>query len=772
MGRLLKIILSTLAILILLIVVAAVALPFFFDPNDFKPEIQTAVKEHTGRDLTIAGDLELSVFPWLGISTGELNLSNAAAFPNTTFVKIGGSQVKVKLLPLLSKKLEVSRIELKGLDLYLAKNKQGVSNWDDLIKPKEPEATPQPSDEAEEDVNPLAALALGGISIEQAHIIWDDQQTAQHFEVNDFNFKTGALHFDEPIDIDLSLQLNSREPSLKEALSLSTRLVINEGLNRIKLSNVDLKSLTTGSVVPGETLTAHLQSAIDIDLTQQTVAINGLKLNLSDVTEDKLKIALTTDANIKLSDQNITLKGLNVTVDGLLQNKLNAHLTTDVKTNLTQQTLLLSGLTLKAGEIDLSAEISGSQIKDNPTFKGPITVAPFNLAAFLKTLDIALPEMKGKTALNELSAAFNLLATTDSVDIQNLVLKLDQSQITGSASVKHFAQPASAFKINVDAIDVSNYLAPEPEGKKPKIVTPAAAAVAGVQLFPVETLKALNVNGELTVGDLTMNQLNMKGIKFNIKADKGVINTQQSIKQLYEGRYSGKSSVSVQQSLPILSLNETLSNIQVGPLLKAMQVEREMTGVVNANVNVKGRGNTAEAIKSSLTGNLNFSFNDSLIKGFNLQKIIDGARLLIEGRGLPAENKNDQTVFSVIKGSAVIKNGLLSNEDLLAESSKVKVVGKGTANIGTGVLDYAIDARLLKSGEKGKIKGIPLAVKIGGTFDKPEYMPDIETMLKAKYGDKVNKVIDKNKDKIIKKLDEKLGKGVGKALDGVLKGFF
>ena len=53
MSRLLKIALYVLASVILLIVIAAVALPLFINPNDFKPEIQTAVKENTGRDLLI-----------------------------------------------------------------------------------------------------------------------------------------------------------------------------------------------------------------------------------------------------------------------------------------------------------------------------------------------------------------------------------------------------------------------------------------------------------------------------------------------------------------------------------------------------------------------------------------------------------------------------------------------------------------------------------------------------------------------------------------------
>ena len=80
MARLLKISLSIFAVLVTLVIIAVVVVPLIINPNDFKPEIQAAVKDNLGRELQIEGDLELSVFPWVGISTGKLVLSNAKGF--------------------------------------------------------------------------------------------------------------------------------------------------------------------------------------------------------------------------------------------------------------------------------------------------------------------------------------------------------------------------------------------------------------------------------------------------------------------------------------------------------------------------------------------------------------------------------------------------------------------------------------------------------------------------------------------------------------------
>ena len=107
MGKPLKFMLSSIAVLFLLLIAAVCILPFVIDPNDFKPEIAAAVKGKTGRDLVLDGELKLSLFPWIGVSTGQLALSNASGFQNPQFASVEASEIKVLLLPLLEKKLEI-----------------------------------------------------------------------------------------------------------------------------------------------------------------------------------------------------------------------------------------------------------------------------------------------------------------------------------------------------------------------------------------------------------------------------------------------------------------------------------------------------------------------------------------------------------------------------------------------------------------------------------------------------------------------------------------
>ncbi|MCK5121439.1 MAG: AsmA family protein, partial [Methylococcales bacterium] len=519
-------------------------------------------------------------------------------------------------------------------------------------------------------------------------------------EINDFNFSTGKLVFDQAIDVDLSLKISNSEPELTETLSFSTDLIINEQLDNFKLTAINIESITRGKDIPGESLTVTLLAEIALNLAQQTVDITDLKLNTNNLT--------------------------------------------------------------------LLANINGTNIKDKPVFKGSINIEEFNLAQLMKSMAMPLPKMQDPKALNNLSVALNLLATPDSADIKNLAIKLDDTNITGSSKINNFAKPAINFNLKIDAIDADRYLAPAAKGKSSKpVATPASAAAAGAALFPVETLRGLNVNGLLAIDNLKINKLNMQGLSLKLSAKNGLIKTQQSVKQLYKGGYTGNTTINVKNRTPTLALNEKLSNVHVEPLLKDMLGEARMSGVVNANAKIQGRGNTTAAIKSALNGNINFNFKDGVIRGFNLQKIIDNSKSLIDGTPLPTENKNDQTVFSVIRGTAKIKNGLVSNDDLYAEASKLRVNGKGTANLVSEKLDYTVNAKLLKTVATAttpeKIKGLPIIVNVGGTIAKPSYKLDIATMLLEKNKEKIYK----KRDELIKKLDDKIGPGVGNLLKGL-----
>ena len=696
MGKLFKIILSVFFGLVVLIIAAVIALFIFVDPNDFKPEIEAAVKTNIGRTLTIQGDLELSIFPWIGLSTGEMILSNAPGFNDNPFATIKSSHIAVKLIPLFKQELEVKRIILEGMVLNLEKNEQGINNWDDLSESEE-QSTPS-IDPEQPNAPPMAFLAIGGFAIENAQIVWDDQQTGKHHEINAFNLHSESIKFDQPVGVSLSFTLLGIQPTLSQTVSLTTDMTVNETLDSFRFETLKLESVAEGETIPGGQFKANINSDINLNLKDQTVLLKSLQLSSEDLV--------------------------------------------------------------------INAELSGTNILDNPVFTGPVSIEPFNPRKQMQQLKLQLPSMQDSNTFKQFSMQYNLKADTESVALSNINMALDDSRIKGSVSVKNFKQPAYTFNIDIDAINLDRYL---PEEQQPAAAsnksgnpaqtsnTPAVAVAAGATLIPVDTLKKLNAKGQLTIGKLHVSKTNMQGVQLNVSANKGVLHTKQTIRNLYKGNYSGSINIDVTGKQPGLSLNEKISQLQIGSLLKDRNSKIRMTGTASGSAKLQARGNRIEELKSSLSGLVYFGFKDGVVKGFNLQNIIKNATALIEGKPLPKANSNDQTAYSIINGNINFINGIAFNNDLLAKAPDLRVTGKGKAYLTTEKLDYQIIGRLLKSeataSEPEKIEGVPVHINIGGTFSEPVYAPDVVAMLK----DKSNPEIERKKQKLLEKIDKKFG---------------
>src|ERR1700728_1888356 len=118
--------------LIALLIVVLLGIRLFVDPNDYKDRIARAVKNSTGRELVLSGQINLSVFPWIALELGPATLGNPPGFSTEPFAAVQHVALRVKVLPLLRKELEIGRIEIDGLDLRLLKNAAGRGNWEDV----------------------------------------------------------------------------------------------------------------------------------------------------------------------------------------------------------------------------------------------------------------------------------------------------------------------------------------------------------------------------------------------------------------------------------------------------------------------------------------------------------------------------------------------------------------------------------------------------------------------------------------------------------------
>ena len=416
--------------------------------------------------------------------------------------------------------------------------------------------------------------------------------------------------------------------------------------------------------------------------------------------------------------------------------KLVATILADATINLKQQILKLAPLQIKTDALTISTPVLTAELQQPFRVEAAIHIPNFDATKFIqKHTRIQLPKMVDEKALTWLAADFELNADANHAKLQNLEIQLDETTVKGSAQIHNFSAPAINFNLALDTVNFDRYLPPlhQEDNIQDLSSPPGSAVAANATLFPIAALRNLNLNGQLMIEDLKVKNLTMQGVRLLFNAKNGFVQSQQSVNRLYQGAFNGKIAFDVSRDLPILTLNQQLSHIQLEPLLTDLNGQSQLAGLIDLNAKLEAIGHSDVALKSSLNGRVNFSGADMLIRGFNLQKIIDNGKILLSSNTqLASDNKKEQTTFSKVTGTGIISNSFLINNDLAATSAKTKVSGMGVINLVSQQLDYKIIAILLKekptTSQAKLVNNLPVFINIGGTFDSPAYQVDLAAM--------------------------------------------
>ena len=106
------------------------ALVVFAPVGMIRDQIVREVQVRTGRDLVIGGRTSLTLFPSLGITMGDVSLSSPRGMGGPAFVKMKQLEIRVPVLPLLSRKLSVERLVLNEPMFELRVDARGRRSWD------------------------------------------------------------------------------------------------------------------------------------------------------------------------------------------------------------------------------------------------------------------------------------------------------------------------------------------------------------------------------------------------------------------------------------------------------------------------------------------------------------------------------------------------------------------------------------------------------------------------------------------------------------------
>ena len=504
----------------LLAIVAVVGVAIFlltFDPNAYKYKLADMVQQRYDRTLTIEGEMELSLFPRIGLNVQGVSLSEPGR-PQDIFASVDSARVAVAVWPLLFNRLVVDHVAIDSFKARIVRDKNGEFNFQDLVgrAPQLPQARAgmdggraaagaavvglQAGAGAIFDVGEAARRAemqidIAGLDLRDGEIFLQDEGSGMALRVSELNAKTGRVTFDQPFDVSVSAHLEGGNPRADARVTGQGLVLFDPVAMRYTGQRLDFRAEGRLPGLQAKALTAR--GNVAFDGTSRSLDASGLEVQFQgDVLADDPVTGVEATLTVpklsahpgreRLQVEKLAVRAKGGMPDGPFEFALDAPalqvspdeaggeaLTARLRMSGAEPldvAIALAGISGSAQALDIKQAKLEAALKQGERLVKVDAASP--LAVSMTERKAALTALKGDVNIADKtlpkgslqipvigSLAADLIKDEASAKI-NAVLEGGQFDLT--ASVTRLAQPRINFSLAVDTLDLDKLVPPTP----------------------------------------------------------------------------------------------------------------------------------------------------------------------------------------------------------------------------------------------------------------------------------------------------------------------
>ena len=663
MKKFLKLCFKIAVVLVILAVAAFVALRVMFPPEKLKAMALEYAKTNLQREITF-DDVSLNL---VGVTLDNFAISENTTFQNGTFAKADKLVVKIALKPLFQKRIEISTVQLDGLDINVVKNADGTFNFDTLIPASDPNAAPEETTAS--DGSAAFVLLADKIAANNCSFSYKDLQTGMNAAINNLNLEINRFDMAEPFDVNINFTTAFQQKN-GPAVSVPLNIALRVFLANLDMANayVTVNDISASYKTVKFQLTGGVRdfTAPQMDLSGTLSGINNQIFSdfLPDLPNFALPVInMTVKAAANLANSTATISEAKLSVMNSAFSAygtvgwngpaptyaMNANLTTDLG-EIVQMTDTVAGFKpagVITGAFKATDKNNGQDVSGTVTFKNisamydPFTVSELNGTVTIASLD--------NISTNLITGLLNGEKFTTSLsyqnikDVMNIVLNLDLAKFTMPAL------PASTTEAAATADTATTETAAAEPAAAP------AQKTSGPEML-------MNIKANVKVGPIDVPYFRADG--FTLTANLTDVSETMT-------KANGQVSFKLQPGA-ITDLDTFVKdNKIVKILLLPITIVRRVAAALNVEL---------------------FPVQENTHKG--------------------------EIAYTNGEGVYTFTNGVMNVDKTVFNSQVTDINGSGTINFFTQALDMKVSATILTS-------QTPVVIKIGGTMDNPSGKLDV-----------------------------------------------
>jgi len=337
------------------------------------------------------------------------------------------------------------------------------------------------------------------------------------------------------------------------------------------------------------------------------------------------------------------------------------------------------------------------------------------------------------------------------VMINGVTGTLNDGAFNGFASVDLSSKPLVKLDLDFQRLDIAATTAP-----------PASGSL-GSQPWSNATIDLTGLNyvdlqAKVSAAEIDIASAQFAPVAIDAVLAGGVLKCGFANLGAYGGQANGELVIDASNGNPSYAMHSDLVGVRALPLLRSAADFDKLDGKLQAKLALRSSGNSQRAIMSNLDGTVFAVFQDGAIRGLNVAQMI---RSLTSGTLSGwQEGKEQTTDLSQLSASFRIEKGQATSSDLNLVGPLVKMTGAGTIDLGTKMLAFRVEPKLVLTTEgQGRASdpvGLGIPVVIDGPWAEPRIYPEMAGILD-------------NPDAAYAKLKE-MGKGLFGANGGGLGG--